>query len=114
MTATGTLEYLAPEMLAKQGYGKPVDWWGLGVLAYEFVVGATPFVHSSTPIMFERIQNNDVTFPSGMFTPEAQDLIKQLLTKEPSKRYERMIMMCVCVCVWRWMAGCGCGSGRRV
>lgn len=39
----GTPEYLAPEIVLKQGYGKPADWWTLGSIIYEMVVGIPPF-----------------------------------------------------------------------
>lgn len=45
----GTPEYLAPEILYKQGHGKPVDWWCLGSLIYEMVVGLPPFYCKSRP-----------------------------------------------------------------
>ncbi|NXP43329.1 MAST3 kinase, partial [Leiothrix lutea] len=39
----GTPEYIAPEVILRQGYGKPVDWWAMGIVLYEFLVGCVPF-----------------------------------------------------------------------
>lgn len=39
----GTPEYFSPEMIDGTGHGKPVDWWALGILIYEMLIGVTPF-----------------------------------------------------------------------
>ena len=39
----GTPEYIAPEVVLRQGYGKPVDWWAMGIILYEFLIGCVPF-----------------------------------------------------------------------
>ena len=44
----GTPDYLAPEVILRQGYGKPVDWWSMGIILYEFLVGLPPF-YGETP-----------------------------------------------------------------
>lgn len=44
----GTPDYLAPEVILRQGYGKPVDWWSLGIILYEFLIGVPPF-YGDTP-----------------------------------------------------------------
>ena len=59
----GTPEYIAPEVLLKQGYGKSVDWWSLGALLYEMVTGLPPFYSKNRELMFERILHEDLTFP---------------------------------------------------
>lgn len=81
----GTCEYLAPELIMKEGYGKAVDWWALGILAYEMVQGDSPFRHNVPTILFDKILKEEPEF-SDRFTPEAQDLIMKLLTKNPEHR----------------------------
>ena len=44
----GTPEYIAPEVILCQGYGKPVDWWSMGIILYEFLIGIVPF-YGDTP-----------------------------------------------------------------
>ena len=44
----GTPDYIAPEVILRQGYGKPVDWWAMGIILYEFLVGVPPF-YGDTP-----------------------------------------------------------------
>ena len=44
----GTPNYIAPEVILRQAYGKPVDWWAMGIILYEFLVGDTPF-YGDTP-----------------------------------------------------------------
>ncbi|OWZ16934.1 Ribosomal protein S6 kinase [Phytophthora megakarya] len=81
----GTCEYLAPELIMKDGYGKAVDWWALGILAYEMIQGDSPFRHNVPTILFDKILKEEPEF-SDRFTPEAQDLIMKLLTKDPGSR----------------------------
>ncbi|CAI5701938.1 unnamed protein product [Peronospora effusa] len=81
----GTCEYLAPELIMKEGYGKAVDWWALGILAYEMIQGDSPFRHNVPTILFDKILKEEPEF-SDRFTPEAQDLITKLLTKDPEHR----------------------------
>ncbi|KAI9922103.1 hypothetical protein PsorP6_000520 [Peronosclerospora sorghi] len=81
----GTCEYLAPELIMKEGYGKAVDWWALGILAYEMIQGDSPFRHDVPTILFDKILKDEPEF-SDRFTPEAQDLIMKLLTKDPACR----------------------------
>ncbi|KAG6942157.1 hypothetical protein JG688_00018285 [Phytophthora aleatoria] len=66
-------------------YGKAVDWWALGILAYEMIQGDSPFRHNVPTILFNKILKEEPEF-SDRFTPEAQDLIMMLLTKDPEKR----------------------------
>merc|ERR1711920_253138 len=81
----GTCEYIAPEIIKKEGYGKPVDWWAFGILAYEMIEGDSPFKHRVPKMLFDKVLKEEPEF-SGRFTEEAKDLISQLLTKDPSKR----------------------------
>ena len=87
----GTAEYLAPEMLKSEGHDNTVDWWTLGILLYEMLVGIPPFFHKNKHRMYYLIQEANVTFPvpekhNIEVLPEAQDLINKLLTKNRTKR----------------------------
>ena len=44
----GTPEYIAPEVILRQGYGKLVDWWSMGIILYEFLIGCVPFFVENT------------------------------------------------------------------
>lgn len=53
----GTPEYIAPEVILRQGYGKPVDWWAMGVILYEFLVGCVPFFGDTPEELFSQVIN---------------------------------------------------------
>ena len=90
----GTHEYLAPEVISGQGHGSAVDWWTLGVFMYEMIYGRTPFKGESNEKTLANIIKQPLAFPrvaaaSGREWDEhlrAQDLMAQLLAKNPKKR----------------------------
>ena len=87
----GTAEYLAPEMLIGNGHDYTVDWWALGVLIYEMIVGIPPFFHRNKHRMYFLIKESDVNFPDPVrhkieVSPDAQDLILRLLDKSRKTR----------------------------
>ncbi len=89
----GTPEYLAPEILNEKGHTFPVDWWALGILTYEMIVGFPPFYtgNSNNLKMYELIKKKPVYFPDPTrhkikMSEECKDFISKLLEKEPMNR----------------------------
>lgn len=56
----GTPEYIAPEVILRQGYGKPVDWWAMGVILYEFLVGCAPFFGDTPEELFGQVISGEL------------------------------------------------------
>lgn len=81
----GSVAYLAPEVLRRQGHGKSVDWYLVGVLLYEMLVGIPPYFSSNKDQMFKNIKSGPLRMPERL-TKDAKDLIIKLLNKNPSKR----------------------------
>ena len=101
----GTPSYIAPEVILRQGYGKPVDWWSMGIILYEFLVGIPPFTGDTPDELFANVINGHIEWPDILdestidlssstcldlseqsFCPEAKNLIEQLLEHDPSQR----------------------------
>mmetsp|Transcript_27059 Transcript_27059/g.31197 ORF Transcript_27059/g.31197 Transcript_27059/m.31197 type:complete len:618 (-) Transcript_27059:1238-3091(-) len=83
----GTTEYIAPEGLEGQKFVKASDWWSVGVLIYEMLVGVPPFYHQNVNKMRELIKFATLRLPEKNNTsPEALDLISKLLVKDSSQR----------------------------
>lgn len=85
-TLCGTPEYIAPEVLLNKGHGKGVDWWTLGILMYEMMVGQPPFVDDDPMGIYQQILNGKLNFPR-FIERSAKSLIKKMLVADLTKRY---------------------------
>jgi len=84
-TFCGTPEFLAPEVLTDTAYTRAVDWWGLGVLIFEMLVGESPFPGDNEDEVFDSIVNEEVRYPRFL-SQESIQLMRRLLRKSPERR----------------------------
>lgn len=87
----GTPQYLAPEVILRQCYGKTVDWWSMGIILYEFLTSVAPFNGNTPEELFSNVINGEIEWPEEqdelVYIPDdAKDLILGLLTHDPLKR----------------------------
>ncbi|SPO29469.1 related to serine/threonine protein kinase [Ustilago trichophora] len=85
----GSMAYMAPEVLTKRGYLSSVDWWSLGVVAYELLFGRRPFRGKTNSALTHSILNDRCTFPENVeniVSRETVSCIKSLLERDPRKR----------------------------
>ncbi|XP_017084954.2 serine/threonine-protein kinase greatwall isoform X4 [Drosophila eugracilis] len=84
----GTPDYLAPELLLKQGHGPAVDWWALGVCFYEFMTGIPPFNDETPQKVFDNILNKNIEWPEGdeALSVDSMEAVELLLTMDPNER----------------------------
>ena len=90
----GTPEYLAPEVILRQGYGRTVDWWSLGIILYEFLIGCVPFFGQTPEELFAHVINDEIEWPDEEDWPmsdESKDIIAQLLQHNPIDSYEALL-----------------------
>lgn len=89
-TACGTPGYVAPEVLRRKPYGKAVDCWSIGVIAYILLCGYPPFYHENDAELFQQIMRGDYEFDSPYWdniSDSAKDFIRHLMELDPKKRY---------------------------
>ena len=82
-SAVGTPDYIAPEMLTRKGYDETVDWWSVGIMLYEMLIGYAPFTAESNEEIYYKIQNHEdfLFFPPEVdLSREVVDLISRLVT----------------------------------
>ena len=82
----GTWEYMAPEVLCGKGYDYSVDWWSLGVLLYEMLVGVCPFEGQNKKETMQKITKSTLLYPDTL-SIESISLMKGLLRRNPTKRF---------------------------
>jgi serine/threonine protein kinase len=84
-TFCGTLEYMAPEMLKGQPYGKATDWWSLGILIYDMLTGNPPWTSANNSTLQKKILTQKLRLPTYL-SREAASIIRQLLNRDAKKR----------------------------
>ncbi|WFD30956.1 protein kinase C [Malassezia sp. CBS 17886] len=84
-TFCGTPEFMAPEILLEQRYGRAVDWWAFGILLYEMLLGQAPFRGDDEEEIFDAILEDEPLYPIQM-PRESVSLLQQLLTRDPARR----------------------------
>ncbi|GAB4858743.1 hypothetical protein Ancab_010217 [Ancistrocladus abbreviatus] len=87
-SVVGTPDYLAPEILLGMGHGATADWWSVGVILFELLVGIPPFNAETPQLIFDNIMNRDIPWPKvpEEISYEAYDLINKLLIENPVQR----------------------------
>ena len=81
----GTIEYAAPELISGSPYGPSIDWWALGIITYELLIGSRPFTGNTNLELSDKIISAELNIPHSI-VPEERSLIVGLLKKDPNRR----------------------------
>jgi serine/threonine kinase 38 len=87
-STVGTPDYIAPEVFGQHGYDETVDWWSIGVIMFEMMVGYPPFFSDEPSITCQKILNWRKTFvipDDANLSPQAVDLLKKLVTDSDNR-----------------------------
>jgi len=90
-STVGTPDYIAPEVFKQKGYGQEIDWWSLGVIMFEMMIGYPPFYSDSSTETCKKIldwENHLEIRPEANISKEAVDILKRLIN-DPEKRLGR-------------------------
>jgi len=88
-SVAGSMAYMAPEVLAKRGYFSTVDWWSLGVVAFELLFGKRPYRGKTNSSLTQAILKESIRLPENadeLVSPEGLDCIRGLLQRDTRKR----------------------------
>ncbi|KAF8822612.1 AGC kinase, partial [Cardiosporidium cionae] len=102
-TLCGTPEYIAPEMLLNKGHSKPLDWWTLGILIYEMLVGRPPFFDDEPIGIYKKVLDGKIIFPAYI-DKNAKHLIRKLLETNLAKRWGNLINGANDIKKCKWMS----------
>ena len=96
-TIVGTPDYIAPEVFGQKGYTETVDWWSLGTILFEMLVGYPPFLSDNSTITCKKIMNWKQWFvipPEANLSPAAVDLLKRLICDASIALHTPSIYLC--------------------
>lgn len=86
---TGTVQYMAPEILKNEPYTYSVDWWSLGCVAYDLLTGSPPFIGNNNKKIIEKVISSKKTLKFPFYlSADAKDLLRKLLQPNPDKRFD--------------------------
>jgi serine/threonine protein kinase len=94
-STVGTPDYIAPEIFQQKGYGKECDWWSLGAIAFECLVGYPPFCSESTHDTYQKIMQwqYHLAFPDDVhLSRQAEDLVRRYVVSVALHLYTHLFL----------------------
>lgn len=88
-SVAGSMAYMAPEILSKRGYTCTIDWWSLGVVAFELLFGKRPFRGKTNSALTHAITHDEPRFPDNLpqtISPDALNFLEKILQRDIVKR----------------------------